>query len=135
MQGGGRLFNKPWGMLRMSRTRKANRAKNMRIFNRNMSILKAAEHLEPPTPFKLYQPLPEWKRARMVKQVQQTQQLINWRSTFMSPAAGAAMQAAARDMQAHGAPQGQRERQQKRRQLPRPGHVPQARQQPVVQPP
>jgi hypothetical protein len=92
---GGRIWNKPWGLPRLSATRKANRRKNLALFNRNVSVLKAAAALEPSPPVRLDRPLPDWQRRQMARHVERARQLLNWRGSLLPPAAAAAASAAA----------------------------------------
>jgi hypothetical protein len=87
---GGRIWNKPWGLPRLTRTRKANRRKNLALFNKNISVLKAAAAQEPAEAVRLNAPLPQWQRRYMLKQLDRAQQLLNWRGTLLPPAAAAA---------------------------------------------
>lgn len=91
---GGRVWNKPWGLPRLTRTRKANRRKNMQLFNKNISVLKAAEALEPAQPVRLNGPLPHWQRKYMAKHLAKAQQLLNWKGSLLPAAAAAAVNAA-----------------------------------------
>ncbi|KAI8462634.1 MAG: hypothetical protein J3K34DRAFT_475954 [Monoraphidium minutum] len=87
---GGRVWNKPWGLPRLSATRKANRRKNLALFNKNISVLKAAAAAEPAEPFRLDAPLPQWQRQQMAAHLRRAQQLINWRGSMLPAAAAAA---------------------------------------------
>ena len=87
---GGRIWNKPWGLPRLSKTRKANRRKNLALFQRNVSVLKAAAALEPADPVRLPSPLPAWQRREMTKHLARAQRLLNWRNSLLPPAAAAA---------------------------------------------
>jgi len=91
---GGRIWNKPWGLPRLSKTRKANRRKNLKLFNKNVSVLKAAAAQEPADPVRLNTPLPLWQRQQMAKHLEKAQQLLNWRGNLLPPAAAAAAAAA-----------------------------------------
>ena len=86
---GGRIWNKPWGLPRLTRTRKANRRKNMALFNKNISILKAAAAAEPQQPIRLNTPLPEWQRRHMARQLARARRALNWQGTLLPPAAAA----------------------------------------------
>lgn len=88
---GGRIWNKRWGLPKLTRTRKENRKKDIRLFNQNIDILKAAEHLQPEVPVRLAQPLPGWQREQMKKRLEQAQMLINTRGTLLPAAAAEAM--------------------------------------------
>lgn len=92
---GGRVWNKPWGLPRLSKTRKANRRKNVALFRRNVSVLKAAEALEPAEPVRLPSPLPAWQRREMAKHLERAQRILNWRSSLLPPTAAAAAASAA----------------------------------------
>ena len=87
---GGRVWNKPWGLPRLSATRKANRRKNLALFNKNVSVLKAAAALEPPEPVRLDRPLPQWQQRQMAKHLGRAQQVLNWRGSLLPPAAATA---------------------------------------------
>lgn len=83
---GGRIWNKRWGLPRLTRTRKENRKKEIDIFNRNIDVLKAAEYLQPDIPVRLAQPLPQWQQTLMKAKLNKAQQLLNLRGSLMSPA-------------------------------------------------
>jgi hypothetical protein len=87
---GGRVWNKPWGLPRLTRTRKANRRKNLALFNKNISLLKAAAAAEPPVPVRLDRPLPQWQQREMARRLVQAQRLLNWRGGLLPPMAAAA---------------------------------------------
>jgi hypothetical protein len=93
---GGRIWNKPWGLIRLSPTRKANRRKNLALFNKNISILKAAAAAEPAEPVRLNAPLALWRQQQMAKHLGRAQQLLNWRGSPVRAAAQAAAAPAAR---------------------------------------
>lgn len=44
---GGRLWNKPWGIPKMTTTQRRNRKKNKAQIERNIAILKLAEKMDP----------------------------------------------------------------------------------------
>jgi hypothetical protein len=88
---GGRIWNKRWGLPKLTRTRKENRKKDIRLFNQNIEILKAAEYLQPEVPVRLAQPLPGWQREQMKKRLEQAQVLLNSRGTLLPAAAAEAM--------------------------------------------
>jgi hypothetical protein len=88
---GGRVWNKPWGLPRLTRTRKANRRKNLALFNKNVSVLKAAAAREPADPVRLDTPLPQWQRREMARHIERARRLLNWRGTLLPPAAAAAV--------------------------------------------
>jgi hypothetical protein len=93
---GGRLWNKPWGLPRLSRTRRANRRKNLALFNKNISVLRAAAAAEPEVPVRLNTPLPQWQKRHMARQLENAQRLLNWRGAadLLPPIAAAAAAAA-----------------------------------------
>lgn len=91
---GGRIWNKPWGLPRLSRTRKANRRKNLALFNRNVGILKAASAAEPLEPVRINTPLPDWQRRHMARHLARAQRAANWRDGLLPPAAAAALRQA-----------------------------------------
>ena len=62
---GGRQWNKPWGLAKITRKQKAARRADRALFNKNVSVLKAAAAAEPEVPTRLYKPLPEWQRAQL----------------------------------------------------------------------
>lgn len=84
---GGRIWNKRWGLPKLSRTRKENRKKDIQIYNQNIDILKAAEHLQPEVPVRLMQPLPGWQREVMRKRLELAQRLLNARGSLIPAAA------------------------------------------------
>jgi hypothetical protein len=84
---GGRLWNKPWGLPRISRTRKANRKKDIKIFQQNLSVLKAAAQLQPETPVRLYKPLPQWQREIMKRKMEEARRVMNWRGPMLPASA------------------------------------------------
>lgn len=97
---GGRIWNKPWGLPRLTRTRKANRRKNLALFNKNISVLRAAAAAEPEEPIRLNSPLPMWQQRQMAKHLQKAQKLLNWQGSLLPPSAAAAAAAGpARDQQ------------------------------------
>lgn len=83
---GGRIWNKRWGLPRLTRTRKENRKKEVAIFNQNIDVLKAAEHLQPDVPVRLARPLPQWQQALMKAKLTKAQRLLNLRGSLMAPA-------------------------------------------------
>jgi hypothetical protein len=87
---GGRVWNKPWGLPRLTRTRKANRRKSIALFNKNISLLKAAAAAEPAVPVRLERPLPPWQRRQMARHLEKAARLINWRGGLLPPLAAAA---------------------------------------------
>lgn len=108
---GGRKWNKPWGLIRLTPTRKENRRKIVALFNKNISVLKAAAAAEPEVPVRLFKPLPFWQRQLMKKKLDTAQQALNWRCEQHGEQLGngAMLPAAARV--ALGQPQPQRQRQ------------------------
>jgi hypothetical protein len=50
---GGRLWNKPWGLPRLTKTQKENRRKTNQEVKKNMSVLKAAAAAQSPIPIRL----------------------------------------------------------------------------------
>lgn len=77
---GGRIWNKRWGLPRLTPTRKENRKKDLNIFNQNINVLKSAAHLEPEVPVRLSRPLPQWQAARMRRRLENAQEEINIRA-------------------------------------------------------
>lgn len=84
---GGRIWNKRWGLPRLSQTRKENRKKDIKIFNQNIEILKAAQHLQPDVPVRLAQPLPQWQQDMLKTKLDRAQRLLNLRGSLLPPAA------------------------------------------------
>jgi hypothetical protein len=76
---GGRIWNKRWGLPRLTQTRKENRKKDIKLFNQNLDILKAAQHLQPEVPVRLLKPLPDWQRVQMKNKLEKAQRLLNLR--------------------------------------------------------
>jgi hypothetical protein len=81
---GGRIWNKRWGLPRLTRTRKENRRTDVRIYNNNMNVLKAAEALQPEIPVRLLQPLPDWQCKRMATRLALARRLLNLQGTLLS---------------------------------------------------
>eukprot|EP00879_Flechtneria_rotunda_P024846 GHRR01026365.1.p1 GENE.GHRR01026365.1~~GHRR01026365.1.p1 ORF type:complete len:143 (+),score=31.43 GHRR01026365.1:713-1141(+) len=81
---GGRIWTKRWGLPKLSRTRKENRKKDIKIYNQNMEILKAAGALQPQLPVRLWKPLPDWQVERMKLRLEQAQRLLNMIGGSMS---------------------------------------------------
>lgn len=69
-----------WGLPRLTRTRKENRRKDIKLFNQNIDILKAAAHMQPEVPVQLYKPLPQWQMDRMRQRLEAAQEEINIRA-------------------------------------------------------
>lgn len=69
-----------WGLPRLTRTRKENRRKDIKLFNQNIDILKAAAHMQPEVPVQLYKPLPQWQIDRMRQRLEAAQEEINIRA-------------------------------------------------------
>eukprot|EP00878_Enallax_costatus_P010146 GHUV01010591.1.p2 GENE.GHUV01010591.1~~GHUV01010591.1.p2 ORF type:complete len:140 (+),score=46.22 GHUV01010591.1:957-1376(+) len=88
---GGRIWNKRWGLPRLTQTRKENRRKEIRVFNQNIEILKAAAYLQPEVPVRIAQPLPDWQQQLMKARLDKSQHLLNARGSLLPPAAAAAM--------------------------------------------
>jgi hypothetical protein len=62
-----------WGLPRLTRTRKENRKKDIKLFNQNIDILKAAAHMQPEVPVQLARPLPQWQVDRMRRRLESAQ--------------------------------------------------------------
>lgn len=79
-----------WGLPHLSRTRKENRKQDIRLFNQNLDVLKAAQHLQPAEPVRLTKPLPQWQVDVMRQRLQAAQQELNLRAAGVTAGAGAA---------------------------------------------
>jgi hypothetical protein len=64
----------------LTRTRKENRRKDIKLFNQNIDILKAAAHMQPQVPVQLYKPLPQWQIDRMRQRLESAQEELNIRA-------------------------------------------------------
>lgn len=84
---GGRKWNKPWGLPRLSRYQRRNRRIDIKIFNSNLSILKRAAACQPEVPVRLHTPLPDWQLKRLKRFLNKAQQMMNWQASLLPPAA------------------------------------------------
>lgn len=90
---GGRKWNKHWGLMRLSPTRKENRYKAGVEFRKNVSVLKAAAALEPELAVRLRKPLATHEQQRMRRKLEAARQLLNWQQGQGGLAAAAAARA------------------------------------------
>lgn len=65
-----------WGLPRLTRTRKENRRKDIKLFNQNIDILKAAAHMQPEVSVQLSRPLPQWQVDRMRRRLESAQVIV-----------------------------------------------------------
>lgn len=80
---GGKAWNKPWGLKKLSRCQKRNRREDRRLIHRNLSVVKMASSLQPETPVQIYRPLADWQIKRMKTRLEEVRKQMNWEGTLI----------------------------------------------------
>lgn len=87
---GGRLWNKRWGLPKLTKGQKENRRKQQALIRDNRSILRMAARLQPEQPVVLERALPPWQLQRMRSKLEAPLEQVGARLQFRPHALAAA---------------------------------------------